>query len=177
MTTATPTNTPIAAPRLWAVHLKGVDQVIAMLDFDAATKWADDTNTEWARQSARHQQTIPGFEAVVVHSPWAGEEHYRNCAQILTQVMQAGDAMLNNLRHQAARLHADAIRYYFHRDVSLNPALEETLQPVMSFVDELDEPKNATEYDALMDRCIQAARQATLWPPAAPEAPAVEVAA
>lgn len=69
---------PALVPPLWAVHVQGPDDVLAMASHEAAEKHAGDLNAWWVKHCAEFPDETgmrPNLRAVVI--PWDGTpEHH-----------------------------------------------------------------------------------------------------
>lgn len=90
--------------RLWAVHVQGPDDMIAMTSRATAEQHASEINTLYEAQSLGREGTLPRMQAIVVPSPWTALEHWRHCAETQEQWIEELEA----------RLRASASRHASH---------------------------------------------------------------
>jgi len=90
--------------QLWAVHVQGPDDMIAMTSRATADQHAAEINTLYEAQSLGREGTLPRMRAVVVPSPWSALEHWRHCAETQEQWIEELEA----------RLRASASRHASH---------------------------------------------------------------
>lgn len=86
--------------QLWAVHVQGPDDLIAMTCRAMAEQHAAEINTLHEAQSLGREGALPKIRAVVVPSPWSALEHWRHCAETQEQWIQE---LESRLRSSAAR--------------------------------------------------------------------------
>lgn len=181
MTTTPPIPSPTAdvkptGRQYWAVHLRLIDNILPMASYDSALTWAEKTNAEWAAQNAGRTNVSP-VDAVVIPSPWSGEEHFARCAGTLTHVLTEGDRIISQIMQANHSLSAhinllkvDAERYAFHRAVSYDNELIKNLTPIIEEkAAHLEEATTAEEVDAVNDALRALAIEAGFWPPKAPQ--------
>ena len=68
--------------RLWAVHIQGPDDIVAMISKKAADAYASEINTAYEAEALSRNGALPYMHAIVTPSPWLAAEHWRRCAQI-----------------------------------------------------------------------------------------------
>jgi hypothetical protein len=87
---------------LWAVHIQGPDDLIAMTSRAAADRYATELNTLHEAQTLGREGTLPRMSAVVIPSPWPELEHWRYCAEIQEQWIEELEARLRSSPPSAA---------------------------------------------------------------------------
>jgi len=87
--------------QLWAVHVQGPDDMIAMTSRATAEQHAAEINTLYEAQSLGREGTLPRMRAIVIPSPWPALEHWRHCAETQEQWIEELEARLraNASRH------------------------------------------------------------------------------
>lgn len=80
--------------QLWAVHVQGPDDMIAMTSRATAEQHAAEINTLYEAQSLGREGALPRMSAIVVPSPWPALEHWRHCAETQEQWIQELEARL-----------------------------------------------------------------------------------
>ena len=157
-----PTDT---TPQLWAVHCAAIDQVLAMASFEAATNWAASANANWEQQAKARQVDTPPLGAKVIQSPWIGEEHLRQCVQILSRFLADCEQSNHALVQACNTLAQNSQRHEFHRLMSIDTVRRDAVEEVtLDIMKDAKDPETETEFDELLDQCIAKAHEAGLWP-------------
>lgn len=71
---------------------------------------------------------------------------------------------IDRLSAELSEAQKDAERHRFGRDLCINPELQESLDPHMGWMDDIEEPKTAEDHNAMVDRGVQTAKDNGLWP-------------
>ena len=79
---------------LWAVHISGPDDLLAMPSRAAAERYATQVNNMY-QSAVLGGANFPRIHASVVSSPWDELTHWRNCATVQSDWVQELEGQLH----------------------------------------------------------------------------------